>query len=171
MSKWGSPLCLEWDCPFSCLQLSVVVDTEGRPWTLLLAKCSSLPISSIHCFPLQTYNHQDWPASPHKKISYELSHSNLQMDPLYNLYSDRTPHSSPIPQALSLCPWEPSHALAKFLYQCTFWPISSCFILIKIWLSWWFSGLRNRHCLCEDIGSIPGLTQWVKDPILPQTVA
>ena len=23
--------------------------------------------------------------------------------------------------------------------------------------------LRTRHCLCEDVGSIPGLTHWVKD--------
>ena len=27
----------------------------------------------------------------------------------------------------------------------------------------WLSRLRNRHSLCEDAGSIPGLDQWVKD--------
>ena len=32
----------------------------------------------------------------------------------------------------------------------------------------WFSGLRPQHSLCEDVGSIPGLTQWVKHPTLPQ---
>ena len=30
----------------------------------------------------------------------------------------------------------------------------------------WLSGLR--HSVCEDAGLIPGLTQWVKDPVLPQ---
>ena len=27
----------------------------------------------------------------------------------------------------------------------------------------WFSGLRTQCSLREDVGSIPGLTQWVKD--------
>ena len=27
----------------------------------------------------------------------------------------------------------------------------------------WLSGLRTGHCLCEDLGLIPGLAQWVKD--------
>ena len=31
-----------------------------------------------------------------------------------------------------------------------------------------FSGLRTQHCLCEDVGLIPGLVQWVKDLALPQ---
>ena len=31
----------------------------------------------------------------------------------------------------------------------------------------WLSGLRTQHCLCEDVGPIPGLTQWVKDLALP----
>ena len=27
----------------------------------------------------------------------------------------------------------------------------------------WLSGLRTPCNLCEDVGSIPGLAQWVKD--------
>ena len=30
---------------------------------------------------------------------------------------------------------------------------------------WWLSGLRTQHSVCEDEGSIPSLTQWVKDPV------
>ena len=32
----------------------------------------------------------------------------------------------------------------------------------------WLSGLRSQHCLCEVVGSIPGLAWWVKDPALLQ---
>ena len=31
----------------------------------------------------------------------------------------------------------------------------------------WLTGLRTQ-CLCEDEGSIPGLTQWVRDLVLWQ---
>ena len=31
----------------------------------------------------------------------------------------------------------------------------------------WLSGLRTQHSVRKDSGSIPGLTQWVKDLALP----
>ena len=30
----------------------------------------------------------------------------------------------------------------------------------------WVSGLRTQYCLCEDVVLIPGLAEWVKDPVL-----
>ena len=42
----------------------------------------------------------------------------------------------------------------------------------KLWsFPLWLSGLRTRHCLCEDVGLIPGITQWVKNLALPQAAA
>ena len=35
----------------------------------------------------------------------------------------------------------------------------------------WLSGLRARHSVHEDEGSIPGLTPWVKDTALLQAAA
>ena len=34
----------------------------------------------------------------------------------------------------------------------------------------WLNRLRTQHSVCEDVGLIPGLTQWVKDsaPSLPK---
>ena len=34
----------------------------------------------------------------------------------------------------------------------------------------WLSMLRTQHSICEDVDSIPGLTQWVKDLVLTQAV-
>ena len=35
----------------------------------------------------------------------------------------------------------------------------------------WFTGLRNQPTVGENVGSIPGLSQWVKDLALPQALA
>ena len=34
--------------------------------------------------------------------------------------------------------------------------------------SFWLIELGTHHSVCEDVGSIPGLTQWVKDLALLQ---
>ena len=31
----------------------------------------------------------------------------------------------------------------------------------------WLNGLRGQHSVCKDVGSVPGLSQWVKDLTLP----
>ena len=35
----------------------------------------------------------------------------------------------------------------------------------------WLSRLRIQHSVCEDLGLIPGLTQWIKDLALLQVAA
>ena len=42
--------------------------------------------------------------------------------------------------------------------------VSICILGFLLWLS----ELRNQHSVYEDVGSIPGLAQWAKDPALLQ---
>ena len=35
----------------------------------------------------------------------------------------------------------------------------------------WLSGLRTQHNIHEDVVLIPGLSQWVKDPVWLQAAA
>ena len=39
---------------------------------------------------------------------------------------------------------------------------------INVGVPLWLSGLRIQHCLYSSPGSIPGLAQWGKDPVLLQ---
>ena len=44
-------------------------------------------------------------------------------------------------------------------------------IIIYLEFLLWLCRLGILSCLCEDVDSIPGHTQWVKDPVLLQAVA
>ena len=43
--------------------------------------------------------------------------------------------------------------------------------MVQVEFLLWLSRLSTRHCLCEDAGLIPGLSQQVKDLVLLQAVA
>ena len=61
-------------------------------------------------------------------------------------------------------------ALPLLWYRFSLCPRNFCMPQVqpkKLKLKWdfplWPSRLRTQHCLCEDVGSIPGLAQLVKD--------
>ena len=53
-----------------------------------------------------------------------------------------------------------------YTYMYTYTCITNAKPFLKILLkefSLWLRGLRTQHSVCEDVGSIPGLAQWVND--------
>ena len=42
-----------------------------------------------------------------------------------------------------------------------------CFKILQWEFLLWLSRLSPQHCLCEDVGLIPGLAQWIKGLALP----
>ena len=40
-------------------------------------------------------------------------------------------------------------------------------VIKRMWRSHHGSGVMNSTNIHEDVGSIPGLAQWFKDPVLP----
>ena len=53
---------------------------------------------------------------------------------------------------------------------CTFESPVELILKIPAWSSHYGSAETNLTSIHEDVGSIPGLTQWIKEPVLPQAV-
>ena len=45
------------------------------------------------------------------------------------------------------------------------------FKVMKLGVPFVAQQVKNPDSVCEDLGSIPGISQWVKDPLLPQAAA
>ena len=59
-------------------------------------------------------------------------------------------------------------SIYKLLFLCKI-TLKNLRVLLEFPLQ--LSRLRTQHSVYEDVGLIPGLTQWIKDPALPQAAA
>ena len=94
------------------------------------------------------------------------------VDPLYSSH----PLSTPFPSSnyySVLCIYKVFlfglvYSFILFLFFFYISPMSEKVQYLELEFLLWFCRLRTCHSLHKDAGSILGLAQWVKDPVLPQ---